>query len=157
MKQRIRKILMEAMWWNFDKKIMPVEEANAKYNMNFTELKWEGEGIVTIGNGDTVFILLKHDQPIAWFLFDERKGKSELVEISETGMYVVKGFRNQGIGKHLIQEVVKYFDRKHGRGKYFFDSVVVTRKGKKMAQYRTSLVGNPQDQLVVVDYTAGTY
>jgi predicted GNAT family acetyltransferase len=119
---------------------LPIKQAQSQFAMDFSTVK---KGEIFIGCGDRVFILLNKKSPIGWFIYSYSKEKS----IHQTGLYVKEGLRNKGFGKELTRRFVKFFDKKYGRGKYTFDSTIVTRKGAKLMRYRLSLVGNPEEHI----------
>lgn len=138
----IRILLEQSSLSELQSKVLDMNVANKKYNMNFNETK-RGNAI---GWGDTVLLLLIQNKPVAWFVYRATE-LEDMVEIYDTGMYVIHGMRNKGLGKELNRRMIKYFDKKYGRGKYYFVSTYVTRKGKRMADHRKTLVANPEDQV----------
>ena len=123
--------------------VLETEVAIEKYGVDF----WE-QNDVGCGGGCEVYILLQSGEPVAWYLFSVGLEYSQINPeyiVGDTGIYVMPGHRGKGLGKYLMKRFVRYLDQRLGRSNYIFDSIVVTRKGKAISQYRDSLTGNPTE------------
>ena len=123
--------------------ILNTEQAMLKYDFNFYLQK---DNIIC-GSGIEVFILLKNNIPIAWYLFTVEINDTGIREysISDTGIYVLPGYRGKGLGNYLVERFVRYLDNRLGRGNYIFMSIIITRKGRSIGKFRDSLTGNPDE------------
>jgi ribosomal protein S18 acetylase RimI-like enzyme len=117
------------------------QDAEAQFDRPMMELP--GDGCLT-GQGNEILVAHYGNKAAGWFLFDALKSKRSPVRIYHTGIYICREYRKKGLGKKLTHRSVKMLDKRYGRGKYYFESEVISNGGMAVWNYRISLTGNPK-------------
>lgn len=124
--------------------VMLLETAQNKYpNKNFLH-----PDRFTFGLANWILLIIEGKKIHGWFVFSANYNKNiNKTIIDDTGTYICKNMRKEGLSKQLDIEIIKYLNNKFGKSKYIFDSIICSYGGAKIWNHRISLSGNPKKHI----------